>query len=686
MTNWVVWAGKGIEDIVERDEFVGIGFGGAALGDISLLAEDVLFERVAAARDYGSLDAAVRQLVEFRDSIKVGDYVLVPLQTRGVYHIGEVTGPYQFVESRPLPHCRSVKWHRTYMPRAGFRIPGTTIRLTRITVYRPGRHADDAIDRLVKEAMEGYDGTPWGSFIMRAQAYYATGRLEEEEINYKVEFGKQMQAARLSALDGDEGWAGGLHHALGCNFIRWGVSYDFHTWCAQNPGDALAALNAIWAEGKHGDIASQIRAFSDGFPKSVRRGTGTRLNLMSGLLMGVDVEQYPPFQKRVFDSAYRQTGYEPPEKGADEAALYEHALGFLDKFAEEARARNLPVRHRLDAQSLVWVVVKGRDVIDETPTAKGRALLIPSSIETLETLADDLFLPAEFLEEIEALLTEKLQVIFYGPPGTGKTYVAKELAMHLAGDDANRMRIVQFHPSYAYEDFVQGYRPTLDDGQLGYELRQGPLVEAAGAARGEPDAKHFLIIDEINRGNLAKVFGELYYLLEYRDDGIPLQYSREEDEEFSLPPNLYVIGTMNTADRSIALVDLALRRRFHFVEFHPGKPPVNGVLREWMSEHTRGMEWVADVVDKANALLRERDAAEAAVGPSYFMQPGLDEEKVGRIWKHSVLPYIEERLFGESGVAEAFALAKLRGEAAGGGASPDGGAPEDEEPQAGEEA
>ena len=308
----------------------------------------------------------------------------------------------------------------------------------------------------------------------------------------------------------------------------------------------------------------------------------------------------------------------------------------------------------------------------------------PYAIRDLESLAADLcFEDASFLRDIESLLEDKKQVIFYGPPGTGKTYVAKELARHLADENENRVKLVQFHPSYAYEDFVQGYRPTLDDGQLGYELRQGPLVEAADAARSEPDAKHFLIIDEINRGNLAKVFGELYYLLEYREDGIRLQYS---DRPFSLPPNLYVIGTMNTADRSIALVDLALRRRFYFVEFHPDKPPVNGVLREWLSEHTRGMEWVADVVDKANARLRERDATEAAVGPSYFMQPGLDAEKVERIWKHSVLPYIEERLFGVEGVADAFALAKLRGEATPLVASPDGDVGEDEEPQADEEA
>ena len=141
------------------------------------------------------------------------------------------------------------------------------------------------------------------------------------------------------------------------------------------------------------------------------------------------------------------------------------------------------------------------------------------------------------------------------------------------------MTLVQFHPSYAYEDFVRGFRPALvGNGQPGFELKDGPLLNAAKRKqRPSRDENHFLIIDEINRGNLAKVFGELYFLLEYRDEAITLQYQRDEDEEkFSLPRNLYIIGTMNTADRSIALVDLALRRRFYFVEFHPDDEPVRG--------------------------------------------------------------------------------------------------------------
>jgi len=278
--------------------------------------------------------------------------------------------------------------------------------------------------------------------------------------------------------------------------------------------------------------------------------------------------------------------------------------------------------------------------------------------DPLQVLAKDLHLPVEFLEEIEALLEDKKrqQLIFQGPPGTGKTYVAQKLARHIAGSE-ERVTLVQFHPSYAYEDFVQGYRPTLKDGQPGFELRYGPLLKAAERARSERDAKHFLIIDEINRGSIGKVFGELYFLLEYRDSEMSLQYS---DRPFSLPENLYIIGTMNTADRSIALVDLALRRRFYFVEFHPDDERVKGVLRRWLHEKAPKMEWVADVVDKANEKLDDRHAA---IGPSYFMKDGLDDDAVERIWKHSVLPYIEEHRFGKDDSRGEFCLKALRREA-----------------------
>ena len=271
----------------------------------------------------------------------------------------------------------------------------------------------------------------------------------------------------------------------------------------------------------------------------------------------------------------------------------------------------------------------------------------------LVALADELYLPADFLREIDTLLGGKKQVIFQGPPGTGKTYVARKLAEHIAGSQ-DRVTLVQFHPSYDYVDFVQGYRPALmENGQPGFKLQDGPLLRTAQQAKEKPDTKHFLIIDEINRGNLAKVFGELYFLLEYRNEDIRLQYS---DAPFRLPENLYIIGTMNTADRSIALVDLALRRRFYFVEFHPDKWPIQGLLKRYLG--SGGIGWIADVVDEANGMLS--DDPNAAIGPSYFMKPGLDEAAVRRIWKYGVLPYIEERLFGQDSRLADFDLDKLR--------------------------
>ena len=298
----------------------------------------------------------------------------------------------------------------------------------------------------------------------------------------------------------------------------------------------------------------------------------------------------------------------------------------------------------------------GGNVGNNAPAAPG-----DQAGDSLQALARELYLPVSFLEEIKLLLEEKRQVIFQGPPGTGKTFVAQELSKFLAGsedEDEDRVSLVQFHPSYAYEDFVQGIRPKLQDGQAGFELRDGPLLVAAKQAGQEPEVNHYLIIDEINRGNLAKVFGELYFLLEYRDKYMKLQYS---NERFSLPKNLYIIGTMNTADRSIALVDLALRRRFYFVEFHPQKEPVDAVLREWLRQNAPGMEWVADRVDKANGLLEASDASDAAIGPSYFMKKGLDYADVELIWKHSIFPYVKELLFGndDARLAE-FTLEQLR--------------------------
>ena len=500
--------------------------------------------------------------------------------------------------------------------------------------------------------------SPWEEFIELARQYVNSGRLDEEEVNYKLNVGEMGAIARRAVLDGADDWIDRLKAAIfgTYNLTTHFQAYSFERWVDAHPNEALGALRVLWAAGEQ-SVVDRIRGFSRLFPKDELRGTGTRMNVISTLLLGLDAEQFPPFRTRWLSKTYSRLDYAHPEADSDEAAVYEHALGFFDRVIEESAKRGLTMRHRLDAQSVAWAIHQNRP---ELPSE-----VLP---RTLASLSSDLLLPADFLEEIKALLDEKRQIVFQGPPGTGKTFVALALANFLAGSK-DRVTLVQFHASYAYEDFVQGYRPVLGDNeQPGFALTDGPLLRAAEAARDEPQEKHYLIIDEINRGNLAKVFGELFFLLEYRNRDIRLQYQGDEEDDFSLPDNLYIIGTMNTADRSIALVDLALRRRFYFVEFAADDGPIKALLRRWLDASELGhMEWVADVIDLANQKLSDQNAA---IGPSYFMKkgkegnPALNEDEVKRIWKHSILPYIEERRFGDRDVREEFDLQKLRSEAA----------------------
>jgi 5-methylcytosine-specific restriction protein B len=273
--------------------------------------------------------------------------------------------------------------------------------------------------------------------------------------------------------------------------------------------------------------------------------------------------------------------------------------------------------------------------------------------ETLSTrLADtaaSLYLDEDYVVELYNRLSDQRQAIFYGPPGTGKTYVAQRLAEAIAPEPDRRM-LIQFHPSTSYEDFMEGYRPvTTTDGSLSYELVNGPLRTMAERAADDPDNTYVLIVDEINRANLPKVFGELLFLLEYRDQSVRPLYRPEE--EFSVPSNLWLIGTMNTADRSVALLDAALRRRFQFIPFVPdrnGINPVSQVLRRW-AEANGEMPTLPDMLDRINNKLQaDQGGDHLLLGPSYFMKKGMDEAQLRDVWRFQIEPLIEDVFFGET--------------------------------------
>ena len=498
-----------------------------------------------------------------------------------------------------------------------------------------------------------YSSDLWDKYVERAREYHDTGQLDAEEVEYKLEISSKLVAARSAVMDNADGWAELVKRGIGGNLVFSVEQKKFRDWIDESSDDARFALQMLW-EGDEDDPSERMGSFCELLPVQASSSPGTRTTLASVLLMGLDVEQYPPFRVTPFGKAYRQTGYGDPERGTSEAEIYEHALEFLDRFIEEASERDLTLRHRLDAQSLVWAIQDEEPVAPVAPAEDDHAKT--GTDISLEKLAEELMWEPDRLRMVIHGLEDKGQVIFQGPPGTGKTYVARRIAQWYQARGGN-YRIVQFHPSYTYEDFVEGFRPFLTEaGQAGYQLARGPLRRMAEQAQDNPDARFILVIDEINRGNLSKILGELYFLLEYRDEEIDLQYS---PEQFRLPKNLWLIGTMNTTDRSIALVDAALRRRFYFFGFYPDEPPIQGLLRRWLEkDNNPDALWVADLVDAANRKLGDRHLG---IGPSHFMKndPPLDESRVRFIWEQAVIPYIEEQYFGDEARLKEFGYDRL---------------------------
>lgn len=266
---------------------------------------------------------------------------------------------------------------------------------------------------------------------------------------------------------------------------------------------------------------------------------------------------------------------------------------------------------------------------------------------TKEDFLSEVFMPEEEYEKLSGILRIKKNIILQGAPGVGKTFAAKRIAFSMMGvKDVERVMMVQFHQSYSYEDFIMGFRPSTD----GFELKRGAFYNFCKKAEIDGDNDYFFIIDEINRGNLSKIFGELFMLIENDKRGVSLQllYS---DEKFSVPKNIYIIGMMNTADRSLAMLDYALRRRFAFFEIKPGFT-TDGFREYRMSlENEKFDKLIACVESLNNVISNDESLGDGfCIGHSYFcnlLPDTIDDQVLSGIVEYELIPLLKEYWFDE---------------------------------------
>lgn len=247
-------------------------------------------------------------------------------------------------------------------------------------------------------------------------------------------------------------------------------------------------------------------------------------------------------------------------------------------------------------------------------------------------------------QQIEVNLKRKRNVILYGPPGTGKTYLAMQyLKWKEQNIDGNILtEFITFHPSFSYEDFIEGYKPHSIEGNPNFKLQDGVFKSLCSKALNNKKNNYFLIIDEINRGDVAKIFGEMITLIENDKRGLSLTLSQSK-EDFSVPDNIYIIATMNTSDKSIKMMDATLRRRFGFIECMP--------QYELISKPSENLDISPkDILNKINKDLREIEDREKQIGHAYFMKNEKQIETIEElreVYIYEIIPLVSEYCFNE---------------------------------------
>ncbi len=654
------------------DGFIAIGWD--ELGDLSNL-DRASFEARRAGIQQKHPDwtnEAMEQAWKFAQ-IQEGDQIVANRGTTKVLGIGTVTGPYYFMPGVRHGHRLPVQWDDTVMREVnegGWRrtlVELAEAKFSAVASATPSAsvddelvaHAESAFSPRAFQLLQGIHEQPTKAYYQAHKGEFKT-EIEEPFQHPMARVAEQLPVQVREAMETQQGifgrflkndWGKG-----GAWDFYWGAFYPKGGKRAQDAQLFASILPGFYHFGfSFGAYASEQR---QRFQQNCKTHAAALVNLLSETLADT---------RFVFGRSEGITITEKGEVSSQEGCTWQEFLADPERAScrvsvvfPRATVLRTPAKDLIAdmAQTferlfpLVLLAVEDdplpaiEDYLEPLPTEQ------PHPAYTLTQCAAETGFSEEELAGWVRAIERKGQVILYGPPGTGKTFIAERLARHLIGGGDGVYDLVQFHPAYAYEDFIQGIRPkTTAGGGLSYPTEPGRFLEFCAKAAGR-QGRCVLIIDEINRANLARVFGELMYLLEYRDREMPLAGGGR----LRIPTNVRLIGTMNTADRSIALVDHALRRRFAFLALYPRFD----VLRDFHQRQNTGypVEKLIKVLEGLNTAIDDRHYH---VGITYFLREALAAE-IADIWRMEIEPYLDEYFFDQPDKANAFRWEQVHAE------------------------
>lgn len=589
--------------------------------------------------------------------VQEGDLILATLGTDQLLGIGMVVGPYEYHDGEEPEHRVAVEWHDTEtraISEPGWQgrfHPVEQKKVEKLRDIPPLTSGEGLFSPRTFELLEGLRENPTRNFHSEHLDDFRTW-VEEPVQDLLTGVAALLPRSMTEILETDKR----LFSRIPKNDYGRGGAWDFY-WGALYPRGEKRISSAqlyVWLNRNYleygffiGEYGGEQRAR---FLKNVRKQRKTLANALGSYID----------DGFVFGALRREDGSIDPET----------ALDSLEEWLEELDEGRISVRTRVDRHDLLRLSeTELRDrilsdfqqlfplvllAVSDDPMGLISEYVGPEDeVEIqpdypLEACAGATGFGVQDLRRWVRAIHRKGQAIFYGPPGTGKTFMAEHLARHLIGGGDGFTELVQFHPAYAYEDFIQGIRPeTRTDGALEYRMKPGRFLEFCRKAQNR-SGTCVLVIDEINRANLSRVFGELMFLLEYREEEVPLS---GDGTLFRIPDNVRIVGTMNTADRSIALVDHALRRRFAFLALRPEFE----VLRGFHEERGRTVEPLIEKVTQVNNAIGDPNYH---VGITFFLDPEL-EDNLEAIWTMEIEPYLEEFFFDDPATVDRFRWKKV---------------------------